>query len=315
MPSARRLPAALLLAALALSACGSPQNTGQDAQEQHDQDAGAFPVTVQDASGEVTIESPPQRIVSLTPSVTEMLFAIGAGEQVAAVDEYSNHPEKAPTTDLSGFEPSVEAITEYNPDLVVLARDAADAAEQLRKVDVPVLLMPAATTLDQAYGQMRMLGESTGHADRADEVADRVESDVDRIVEETTAELGDTDLSFYHELDAGLYSVTSETFIGQVYDRFGLENIADSAEDAAGGYPQLSAEYVVEQDPDLIFLSYPGDQVVQEVRKRPAFDEIDAVQDGDIVRLDPDISSRWGPRVVDLAESVSAAVTAAAEDQ
>ncbi|MFD0774736.1 ABC transporter substrate-binding protein [Streptomonospora algeriensis] len=313
MPSARRLPAALLLAALTLSACGGTQNSGQDQENSGGKDAG-FPVTVEDASGEVAIGSEPQRIVSLTPSATEMLFAIGAGDQVAAVDEHSDYPEKAPTTDLSGFEPSAEAITEYNPDLVVLARDAADAADQLKKVDVPVLLVPSATTLDQAYGQMRMLGEATGHADRAEEVAGRVESDVDAIVEETAAEIGDTDLSYYHELDSGMFSVTSETFIGQVYDRFGLENIADSAEDAAGGYPQLSAEYIVERNPDLIFLSYPGDQVVEDLGKRPAFESVEAVQNGDVVRLDPDVSSRWGPRVVDLAQSVSDAVTDAAQE-
>ncbi|GAB3451899.1 ABC transporter substrate-binding protein [Streptomonospora sediminis] len=313
MPSARRLPAALLLAVLALTACGGQQNSGQQEQEQG-QDAGAFPVTVEDATGEVTIDSPPRRIVSLTPTATEMLFAVGAGEAVVAADEYSNHPEKAPTTDLSGFTPSVEAVSEYNPDLVVLARDASDAAKQLRKVDVPVLMIPAATTLDQAYGQMRMLGKATGHADKAGKVADRVESEVDGIVEETTAEIGDTDLSVYHELDDGMFSATSDTFIGQVYDRFGLENIADSAEDTAGGYPQLSSEYIVEQNPDLIFISYAGDGAVEGVGERPAFDSIDAVRNGDVVQLDPDISSRWGPRVVDLAESVSDAVTAAAQE-
>nr|WP_156001761.1 ABC transporter substrate-binding protein [Streptomonospora sp. PA3] len=308
------MPAALLLAALTLSACGGPQNAGQNQQEAGDQDTGAFPVTVEDASGKVAIESPPRRIVSLSPTATEMLFAVGAGDEVVAADEYSDHPKEAPTTDLSGFTPSVEAISEYNPDLVVLARDAADAAEQLRKVDVPVLLIPAATTLDEAYGQMRMLGKATGHAQQADKVADRVESDVEEIVEETTAEVGDTDLSVYHELDEGMYSATSDTFIGQVYDRFGLENIADSAEDAAGGYPQLSSEYIVEENPDLIFLSYGGDGAVEALRERPAFDSVTAVRNGDVVQLDPDVSSRWGPRVVDLAESVSEAVTAAAQE-
>ncbi|GAA4941052.1 ABC transporter substrate-binding protein [Streptomonospora halophila] len=312
MPSARRLPAALLLAALTLSACGGPQNSGQDDQASGGQ--GGFPVTVEDATGEVTLESPPKRIVSLSPTATEMLFAVGAGDDVVAADEYSNHPENAPTTDLSGFTPSVEAVSEYNPDLVVLARDAAEAAEQLRTVDVPVLLIPAATTLDEAYGQMRMLGRATGHPEKGDEVADRVKSQVDEIAEQTADEIGDADLSIYHELDEGMYSATSDTFIGQLYDRFGVQNIADSAEDTAGGYPQLSSEYVVERNPDLIFLAYGGEGAVRAVSNRPAFDEITAVRNDDIVRLDPDVSSRWGPRVVGLAESVSEALTAAAQE-
>ncbi|MDT0304676.1 ABC transporter substrate-binding protein [Streptomonospora wellingtoniae] len=312
MPSARRLPAALLLAALTLSACGGQQSSGQDPPASGGENG--FPVTVEDASGEVTLESAPQRIVSLSPTATEMLFAVGAGDEVVAADEYSNHPEEAPTTDLSGFTPSVEAVSEHDPDLVVLARDAQEAAEQLRKLDVPVLLIPSATTLGEAYGQMRMLGRATGHPGKGDEVADRVESQVDEIVEQTAEEVGDADLSIYHELDEGMYSATSDTFIGQVYDRFGVRNIADSAEGAAGGYPELSPEYVVEQNPDLIFLAYGGEGAVRAVGQRPAFDEVAAVRNDDVIRLDPDISSRWGPRVVGLAESVAEALTAAAQE-
>nr|WP_218903096.1 ABC transporter substrate-binding protein [Streptomonospora nanhaiensis] len=308
------MPAVLLLAALTLSACGGGQ-------EPADQDQGAaspgegFPVTVEDGTGEVTIEARPERIVSLSPSSTEMLFEIGAGDQVVAADEFSNYPEDAPTTDLSGFTPSVEAVSEYNPDLVIMARDAEDAAAQLREVDVPVLLIPAAETLDDTYSQMRMLGEATGHAQEADEAADRVESELDAVVQETTEEVGEVDLTYYHELDDGMYSATSQTFIGQVYERFGLENIADEAEDTAGGYPQLSAEFIVDQNPDLVFLAYEGEDAVADLRGRPAFDSVTAVKNDDIVQLDPDIASRWGPRVVDLAESVSEAVTAAARER
>ncbi|MDA8370808.1 MAG: ABC transporter substrate-binding protein [Nocardiopsaceae bacterium] len=311
MRIARRTPAILLLAVLTLSACGG-QNTS-DSESDSDASSEGFPVTVTDARGEVTLDEAPQRIVSLSPSSTEMLFAVGAGDQVTAVDEYSNYPEEAPTTDLSGFTPSVEAIADHDPDLVVLARDAEDAAEQLEKVKIPVLVMPAAETLDDTYEQMRMLGEATGHADEAAEAADEVESEISGIFTETKEEIGDTELSYYHEIDDGMHSVTSETFIGQVYAEFGLDNIADSAEDTAGGYPQLSAEYIVEEDPDLIFLSYPGSDVVEDLSGRPAFDTITAVENGDITQLDPDIASRWGPRVVDLAESVSEALIAAQE--
>jgi iron complex transport system substrate-binding protein len=306
---ARRTPAALLLAVLTLSACGGGE--GSPESEPSASAGEGFPATVTDARGEVTLDAAPQRIVSLSPSSTEMLFAIGAGDQVVAADEYSNFPEEAPTTDLSGFTPSVEAISEHDPDLVVLARDAEDTAAQLDEVEIPVLVMEAAVGLDDTYAQMRLLGEATGHAEEADAAATEVEDEVDEIVATTREELGETDLTYYHELDAGMYSVTSETFIGQVYSEFGLENIADAAEDTAGGYPQLSAEFVVEQNPDLVFLAYGGEDAAAELAERPAFDTVTAVENGDVVELDPDIASRWGPRVVDLAESVSAAVTAA----
>jgi iron complex transport system substrate-binding protein len=306
---ARRTPAVLLLAVLTLSACGGGE--GSPESEPSASAGEGFPATVTDARGEVTLDAAPQRIVSLSPSSTEMLFAIGAGDQVVAADEYSNFPEEAPTTDLSGFTPSVEAISEHDPDLVVLARDAEDTAAQLDEVEIPVLVMEAAVGLDDTYAQMRLLGEATGHAEEADAAATEVENEVDEIVATTREELGETDLTYYHELDAGMYSVTSETFIGQVYSEFGLENIADAAEDTAGGYPQLSAEFVVEQNPDLVFLAYGGEDAAAELAERPAFDTVTAVENGDVVELDPDIASRWGPRVVDLAESVSAAVTAA----
>ncbi|WP_082376188.1 ABC transporter substrate-binding protein [Nocardiopsis sp. NRRL B-16309] len=298
-------PAALLGLALALTACGATDSASEPAETGSD---GAFPVTVDDALGEVTIEAEPERIVSLSPTATEMLFAIGAGEQVEAADEYSNFPEDAPTTDLSGFTPNVEAIVEYDPDLVLLARSSEDTAPQLEDVGVPVLVMDDAATLDDAYAQMRLLGEATGHAEAADAEAERVEAEFDAVVESVREDVGEVDLTFYQELDDSLYSATSGTFVGQIYQAFGLENIADAADGADSGYPQLSPEYVVDENPDLIFLSYGDEETVSSVGERPAFDTVTAVEEDAVYLLDADIASRWGPRVVDFAELVGDAV-------
>ncbi|MCY9787816.1 ABC transporter substrate-binding protein [Nocardiopsis sp. EMB25] len=308
MRIARRLPLALLGATLALTACGGPApETDQDTAPAGD---GAFPVTLTDALGEVTLDAAPERIVSLSPSHTEMLFAIGAGDLVEAADEYSNYPAEAPTTDLSGFTPSVEAIVEYDPDLVILARSAEETVPQLEAVDVPVLTVDAATGMEDVYDQIRLLGDATGMSEEADAEAERVETEFNEVVENVRAEVGDTELTFYQELDDTLYSATSDTFVGQIYSSFGLVNIADEADDGtAGGYPQLSQEFVVEQNPDLIFLSYAGEDAVGAVTERPAFDTVTAVRNDAVIQLDADVASRWGPRVVDFAEAVGAAVT------
>lgn len=326
MRTARRLPAVLLGAALLLTACGT-DGAGTD-DESRDEAAdlacappepdpdrpevgdGTFPVTLEDDDGGLEVESEPERIVSLSPTHTEMLFAIDAGDQVEAVDEYSYYPEEAPVTDLSGYEPSVEAITEYDPDLVVLGSEHVDLAAQLDTVDVPALVLNAAEDLEGTYAQLRLLGDATGQTEGADTEADRVESEITSTVEEVCAEVDDTEsLSVYHELDDSLYSVTSETFIGQIYSMFGLTNIADDADDgSAAGYPQLSAEYVVEEDADLIFLAYGDENAVEELEQRPAFDTVTAVADGAVHRLDTDVSSRWGSRVVELTEDVGDAV-------
>lgn len=325
MRIARQLPVALLGATLALTACGTDGSEPENAEETTETASaecgvpepadraeigdGTFPVTVDDSVGEVTLEEAPERVISLSPSSTESLFAIDAGDQVEAVDEYSYYPEEAPTTDLSGYTPSVEAISEYDPDLVILPESAIDSAEQLDAVDIPTLVLGDAADLEGVYAQIRLLGEVTGKTEEADSEADRVETEFNAIVEETCGVLGDSELTFYHELDETLFSVTSTTFVGQVYDAFGLVNIADQADDSeSGGYPQLSTEFVVEENPDLIFLSYGDESTVEGTAERPAFDTVTAVQDDAVHLLDEDTSSRWGPRVVDFAEAVGEAV-------
>ncbi|HZB59796.1 MAG TPA: ABC transporter substrate-binding protein, partial [Actinomycetota bacterium] len=193
----------------------------------------------------------PRRIVSLSPTATEMLFAIGAGGQVVAVDSNSNYPAEAPKTELSAYQPNVEAIAGYQPDLVVYSDDPGELKAGLDKLSIPVLQQPAATKLDDTYAQLAQLGKATGHVAEAGQLARTMRAEIERIA---AAERPERPLTYYHELDKNLYSVTSKTFIGQLYAQLGMENIADAADKEATGYPQLSAEYVVKADPDLIFL-------------------------------------------------------------
>lgn len=263
----------------------------------------AFPVTVNAANGEVTIERRPERIVSLSPTATEMLFAIGAGSQVVAADEYSNYPPEAPDTDLSGYEPNVEAIAALDPDLVVLANDVNDVVASLETLGVPVILSPAAASLDDTYAQIEQLGAATGHVDEAAEVVSAMKSEIQELVGRVPK--FDEAPTYYHELDQTYFSVMSETFIGQVYALVGLENIADAAK-AGGAYPQLSAEFIIEADPDLIFLADAKccGVTAEQVAKRPGWDRITAVRRGAVVELDDDVASRWGPRVVEFLRIV-----------
>jgi len=114
----------------------------------------------------------------------------------------------------------------------------------------------------------------------------------------------------YHELDPSGFSADSSTFIGSVYEMLGLENIADGADETAGGYPQLSTEYIVGEAPDLIVLADTKccAQSAETVAQRPAFDTIPAVANGQVLAADDDIASRWGPRIADFAEAVAGAL-------
>ncbi|MGP3930957.1 ABC transporter substrate-binding protein [Nonomuraea sp. KM88] len=235
---------------------------------------------------------------------------MGAGPQVVAVDNQSNYPPEAPKTDLSGFEPNVEAIVAEKPDLVVVSDDLNKIVAELGKVNVPVLVQPAATKLDDTYEEILELGAATGNKAKAEEVVSGMKTAMDKLAAEAPK---DTKLTYYHELDQTPYAATSKTFIGQIYGIFGLTNIADKAPASAGGYPKLSAEFVAQADPDLIFLADVKccGQSKETLAKRPGWKNLAALKNDQVIQLDDDIASRWGPRVVDLAEAIGAAVTEA----
>lgn len=264
-----------------------------------------FPVTIRAANGSVTITKKPVRIVSLSPTSTETLYAIGAGKQVVAVDDLSNYPRRAPRTKLSGYQPNVEAIAAYRPDLVVV-RSQAGVAE-LEKLRIKVLQHPEAATLAAAYRQINQLGRATGHARLGANVVKRMRTRISSSVRSVQRRA--RTLSVYHELTTDYYSVTSRTFIGQIYKLFGLRNIADAA-GGASDYPKLSGEYIIAADPDLIVLadSKCCGQRHATVAARPGWSTIKAVRNRRVVAIDDDVASRWGPRVMQFVESVAAAV-------
>jgi iron complex transport system substrate-binding protein len=248
----------------------------------------------------------PHRIVSLSPTATESLFAIGAGQQVVAVDDQSDFPKRAPRTSLSGYTPNVEAIAGYRPDLVVLSGDANGVVAGLRKLGIRVLLQPAAKNLAGAYAEITQLGKITGHARAASALIVHMKSAIVKAVKVTPRRK----LSVYHELDPTYYSATSKTFIGRIYTLFGLHNIADAADSSGSGYPQLSGEYIVSENPNLIVLADTRccGQSAASVARRPGWSGLAAVRTGAVVGIDDSVASRWGPRVVQFVQAVGKAL-------
>ncbi|WIM96750.1 ABC transporter substrate-binding protein [Actinoplanes oblitus] len=301
----RALLAAATAATLLLTGCGSDDKAGTPAEPQAGP-AASFPVTV----GTLTLDKRPEKIVSLSPTATEMLFAIGAGPQVTAVDDQSDYPASAPKTDLSGFKPNAEAIAAKDPDLVVLSGDADQIVAQLGKLKIPVFLSPAAQTLDDTYREIAEFGTLTGHGTEATKLNEQMKAEIDQLVKAVPAHA--KPLSYYYELGPELYSATSKTFIGGVFDLFGMKNVADpaDADGSKGGYPQLSAEALVKANPDTVFLADTQccKQTVGTVKARTGWSSITAVRKAQIYPLDDDIASRWGPRTVNLVKAVADAV-------
>ncbi len=254
---------------------------------------------------------PVTRIVSLSPSATEMLFAIGADGQVLAVDDQSNYPSQVVDKphDLSGYQPNVEAIAALKPDLVVIGDDSTGLSKQLEALGLSTWVGAAATSFDDVYAQIEQLGALTGHIGKAAELVSTMQTEIDAAVK--AAPKPTQPLTYYHELDNTYYSVTQNTFIGQVYALFGLQSIADFQE-VSSDYPQLSAESVIQADPDFIFLADGGfGESPDTVAARPGWANLKAVTSGRVVVVDADVSSRWGPRIVDYIKDISAVVSQA----
>ncbi len=273
-----RLVAALLALTLVAVACGD------DASD--------------DAGGDA-----PERIVSLSATATETLFAIGAGDLIVAVDNFSNHPANdLPAVD--SFSPNVEVIAEFDPDLVVISFDPGDLVSGLDRLGIETLMQGAAPTIGDAYAQIEQLGAATGHTGDAAELVGQIRTDLDRLVADAPDGSG---VTYYHELDDTGFTLDSSTLFGEIYGLFGLENVADGGFDGYGVYPE---EELIVADPDLIFLADTlcCGQSAETVSARPGWDQLVAVTGDGVIELDDDIASRWGPRIVDFATAIASAL-------
>lgn len=266
----------------------------------------SYPMTFDLDSGTVTIEERPESIVSLSASHTEMLYAVGAGDQVVATDLTSNYPAAAETTvKLDSFQFSIEEVAALEPDLVILAFDFQGEAEALSALDIPFVLMGPPEDLLGAFSQLSFVGLITDHRSEAEALLSDLFAQVDRMLAAANRIRGRT---FYHEVDETLYSATSSSFIGDLYRYLGLVNIADAA-GLDSPFPQLSAEFIVDQNPEFIFLADANFGVtIESVGTRPGWDSMVAVTEGNVVALDGDLAGRWGPRTVELMGSILEAV-------
>lgn len=310
----RRFPWALgvvVALAVTLVACGGgAPTTTKTGDQPRPAGQASFPVRITSDGGTVRIPAKPVRIVSLSPTATEMLFALGAGRQVKAVDSDSNYPADAPHTNLSAYNPNVEAIAKRNPDLVIISDDINHIQQQLTKLHIPTLLEPAANNLAGTYHQIEQLGQATGQVKGADALVGRMRRRIAALVSQVHHRA--KPLTYYFELDPTYYTASSQTFIGRVLALAGLRDIV-TGPIAGSNYPQLSAEKIIADDPDMIFLADTlcCHQSQATVAKRPGWSAITAVRDHEVVGLNDNVASRWGPRIVNLLATVVRAVNRA----
>lgn len=273
----------------------------------------AFPVTITDDLGRsVPIAQQPERLISLAPSLTEVLFAIGAGDQVVGVTEYCDYPEEAKTRErIGGFSAntiSVEKIVALKPDLVLAAGGfQMPVINALEDLNISVVALDP-QNMEQVYSSIEAAGRITGHTQEAEQVVANMKQRVRAVVDRVANIPPEKRPKVYWQIwDEPLMTAGPSAFAGQLIELAGGVNIFG---DLTESYPQISAEEVVKRNPEVIMgPDTHGDKLTVEVfRQRPGWADITAVQEGRIYLMDGNIVSRTGPRLVDALEAVAKAL-------
>lgn len=272
-------------------------------------------VTLVDGQGNVvTLTSAPERIVSLSPSNTEILFAVGAGDSVVGITDYCNYPhdftawiEAGNMTSIGNFwQPSTEPIIDLDPDLVLASSASLDAAENLRNLGYKVLVIEA-KTIDGILQDILLVGRATGNNAEASNLVSEMRSRIDSVSNQA-ADATSTPIVYHEVWNEPLQSAGPGTFIDEIITLAGGENLFH---DATTSWPIISSETVIDRNPDVMFFPdmYMGVgnfyETVESVGERPGWESITAVQNDALYEINADIISRSGPRIVDALETVA----------
>jgi iron complex transport system substrate-binding protein len=309
----------LLLMSAILAGCGgaaeneeTDNNQGENTEQtdQSEDNEAAFPVTVENANGEeVTIEEEPETIVSLIPSNTEIAFALGLGERIVGVSDHDNYPEEALEKEkVGGLELNIEMILSLEPDLVLAhPTNAPEGIDQLKESGLTVLMINDATNLDEVYQSIEMMATATGTVEEGDEIITAMQDDLSAI-EEKANEIPEEDIKkVFIEIspEPEIFTPGNNTFENEILTTINAINIAEDQE----GWVELSEEAIVEQNPDVIILSYDFvEDPVGDVLNRDAWQDTEAVKNEEVIQIDTDIISRPGPRLTEGAETLAKAI-------
>lgn len=271
---------------------GSPAATSPDAGSATSTET-VYPLTLTDVTGtEVTFEKAPERVVSLAPSETEILFAVGAGDLVVGVDEYSDYPEEAKSKPKVGdYITNIEAVLAAEPDVVFAGVTLnGQAIEELRNLGVTVFAGEA-NTIDKVIERVETVALILNKQEQGKQVADRMRAERQKVVDA----LKDVPKKrVYFELDPN-WTVGDGEFISELLDLAGAINVASGKK----GWFEIDPEAIIESDPEVILYSvYEGMEPLGDtIKSRPGWDAITAIQNGQVYGIDANLTTRNGPRV------------------
>ncbi|WP_164216501.1 ABC transporter substrate-binding protein [Virgibacillus sp. YIM 98842] len=307
----------LLLVTGILAGCGETEDDATDQTEteteqteQPSSDESAFPVTMEGSDGEeVTIEEKPEAIVSLIPSNTEIAFALGLGNNIVGVSDHDNYPEEVQEKEkIGGLELNIEMILSLEPDLVLAhPTNSPEGIDQLKESGLTVLMVNDATNFDEVYESIEMMAEATGTKEEGENIITSMQDKLSELEEKAAGIPEDEVKSVYIEIspEPEIFTPGNNTFENEILTKINAENIAADQE----GWIELSEEAIVEQNPEVIILSYDFvEDPVGQLMGRDAWQDIEAVKNEQVIQVDTDIISRPGPRLAEGAETLAKAI-------
>lgn len=297
------------LLTLTLAACNSEKATDEQSAKDNTEvtEAAQFPVTIKDAlDKEITLEKAPERIITLAPSNTEILFGLGLNDEIIAVNDNDTYPEEALSKEsVGGMEFNLEQIISLQPDLVVAHESGLysfneQAIAQLESVGIPVFVVKDAKTFEETYETIEQIGNLTNKEKEAEEMIISIKEGIEEI-EVKVADLEEKSVFVVVGTNPQLYVAGQETFISEMLEVLNVENAVPEL-----GWPQYSSEQFVKSNPDIILVTYENDLAA--IEENDAYAEMDAVKNANVKLVDSDTTSRQGPRIVEGIESIGEAI-------
>ena len=242
------------------------------------------------------------KIISLSTTHTEIIQSLGAENTLVGVDAFSEVDSTVEVIDA--YTVTAEELVPLNPDVVIIAFDFYGIVEGLEAQEINYVLLPPARNLDDVYAQITNIGEIVNKKSEASSTIRDMKLEINRIINKYNYQ----DITVYHEIGYtyGIYSVNSESLVGEIYNLLGVTNIANSEEDPYGsGYPALSEEMVIESNPDFIVVGH-SDYLNKDLSIRGGWSDISAVQNSRVFFVDDTLASNWGTTTLQLVEVLAA---------
>ena len=256
-----------------------------------------------------TESSTEQRVVSLSTTHTEIIQTLGGENLLVGIDSFSE--SELPIEKIDAFTVTADELVNLNPDLVIVAFDFNGIIDGLEALNLNYILLPPARNFDEVYTQIMEIGNLINKSEESIDLVSEMENDVAEIIENFSAQ----NVKVFHEIGYtyGIYTVNENSFIGEIYNLLGVDNIANFKEDPFGsGYPEFSEEEILMANPNLIIVGH-SDYLNKDLSTRVGWEEITAIQSGNLFFLDENLANNWGTNTVDLLNTLSE-VTQSQED-